>query len=204
MSEGLSYDGEGKRQVGGICAQQLSRCFYQAFYSDYHTCLLGGGQEPEYRPAADEGGDHQIIFTRDYCASALHEVAHWCVAGAARRLLPDYGYWYAPDGRTRAQQAEFEHLEAKPQALEWLFSRACGLTFHPSADNLNAGLEVSTAFKQAIVAEAQHYCRQGLNRRAHTWVATLCRYCGTANVLNAADYTVDALSQPLESYSESH
>src|SRR3546814_2809228 len=49
-------------------------------------------------------------------------VAHWCLAGAARRRQDDYGYWYAADGRDLEQQHLFEQVEVKPQALELLFS----------------------------------------------------------------------------------
>ncbi|MBX2807525.1 MAG: elongation factor P hydroxylase [Cellvibrionaceae bacterium] len=175
-------------------AEQLSLWFYQAFYADYQTCLLAGGSEPEYRPATDKCPDHRIIFTRDYCASALHEVAHWCVAGPARRLLADYGYWYTADGRSPAQQDQFERVEARPQALEWIFSRACGLGFRVSADNLNAGLGASTGFKRAIVAEVQRYCQQGLTSRAEIWVQTLCHHCHTHNVLNADAYCLQDLA----------
>lgn len=56
--------------------------------------------------------------------SALHEISHWTIAGAKRRLLPDLGYWYAPDGRTKEQQDLFEQVEIKPQAIEWLFAQS--------------------------------------------------------------------------------
>ena len=62
-------------------------------------------------PAQQPGALNRIVFTHDYFASALHEVAHWCVAGPERRRLTDYGYWYAPDGRTEKQQMEFERVE---------------------------------------------------------------------------------------------
>src|SRR3546814_12851389 len=63
-------------------------------------------------------------------------VAHWCLAGAARRRQDDYGYWYAADGRDLEQQHLFEQVEVKPQALELLFSDVCGLNFCVSVDNL--------------------------------------------------------------------
>lgn len=139
-----------------------------------NTRLVGGHEEPFYRPASESGASwHQVEFTRDYPASALHEAAHWCVAGAGRRKLPDYGYWYAPDGRSTAQQAEFELVEVKPQALEWIFSRACGLKFQVSADNLDAGLGPSEAFRRNIWRQVQRYCREGVNSRAHQFALAL-------------------------------
>lgn len=139
-----------------------------------NTRLVGGHAEPYYRPASESGAHwHQVEFTRDYPASALHEVAHWCVAGAERRALPDYGYWYAPDGRSTAQQAEFEVVEVKPQALEWIFARACGLKFRVSADNLDAGLGPSDAFKRNIWLQVLRYCCEGVNPRAHRFARAL-------------------------------
>jgi elongation factor P hydroxylase len=66
---------------------------------------------------------------KDYLASALHEVAHWCLAGVERRKLEDYGYWYSPDGRSRGEQSAFENVEARPQALEWILSDTCNSCF---------------------------------------------------------------------------
>lgn len=66
----------------------------------------------------------------------MHEISHWTIAGAKRRLLPDLGYWYAPDGRTKEQQDLFEQVEVKPQAIEWLFAQSFGRKFRVSLDNL--------------------------------------------------------------------
>ncbi|WP_444945342.1 elongation factor P hydroxylase [Microbulbifer sp. VTAC004] len=149
----------------------FNRCF--ADPNGLNTRLCGGFPEPYYRPAAMNKGVHQVEFTLDYAASALHEVAHWCVAGEARRLLPDYGYWYEADGRSPEQQAEFELVEVKPQALEWVFARACGFRFRVSADNLQSGLGPSDTFKKAIWEQVQEYCAQGPNARARTFAQAL-------------------------------
>ncbi len=53
-----------------------------------------------------------------FYASALHEIAHWCIAGENRCQQVDYGYWYEPNGRSEERQFEFEKVEVKPQALE--------------------------------------------------------------------------------------
>lgn len=176
----------------------FDRCF--ASPSGLNTRLCGGFDEPYYRPAL-EGRPanealryHRVEFTRDYPASALHEAAHWCVAGPARRLLPDYGYWYAPDGRSAEQQAEFERVEVKPQALEWIFARACGLRFRASADNLDAGLGPSEGFKQAIWQQVQDYCRDGVNTRAEAFALALAHEFGRPDPLNPALYQLAELS----------
>ncbi|WP_345552122.1 elongation factor P hydroxylase [Microbulbifer aestuariivivens] len=149
----------------------FDRCFAAA--DGLNTRLCGGHMEPYYRPAGEQYPFHRVEFTRDYPASALHEAAHWCVAGDARRQQPDYGYWYAPDGRSEEQQRLFEQVEVKPQALEWIFSRACGLRFRVSADNLALGLGPSDDFKAAIFAQVRSYCRQGLPGRARQFAAAL-------------------------------
>ncbi len=130
-------------------ARILERIFADCFADAYRTLLVGGGEEPLYVPSSDPGVPHRIVYREDYFASALHEVAHWCVAGSARRGLDDYGYWYAPDGRDADQQVAFERVESRPQALEWIFSDACAFSFTLSADNLEAGLGPSDGFRTA-------------------------------------------------------
>jgi len=170
----------------------FDRCF--ASPRGLNTRLCGGFEEPYYRPAGDEQRYHRVEFTRDYPASALHEAAHWCVAGAARRRLPDYGYWYAPDGRSASQQAEFERVEVVPQALEWIFSRACGLRFRVSADNLESGLGPSDGFKHAVWRRVRDYCTRGLTPRAETFALALAGEFGRPDPLNPALYQLAELS----------
>lgn len=160
-------------EIAARIAAVFDRCFAGA--EGLNTRLCGGFDEPYYRPAGGAVSYHRIEFTRDYPASALHEAAHWCVAGAERRLLPDYGYWYAPDGRSAEQQQEFEKVEVKPQALEWIFARACGLRFRISADNLESGLGPSAAFKEAIWRQVREYCAGAINERARTLSEALAR-----------------------------
>lgn len=158
--------------------RELEDIFHRLFERSHRTRLVGGGAEPVYRPAAYPLEFHAIVYNRDYAASALHEVAHWCVAGAARRLKEDYGYWYAPDGRSAAQQSLFEQVEVKPQALEWMFSVAAGRPFGVSADNLEAGLGASETFKDAIYQQVQMYCGEGLPQRAQAFVQALATRTG--------------------------
>lgn len=119
-------------------AADIVALFAQAVGLTYRTRLLPGGDEPLYRPASQPDGWHEIIFRHDYFQSALHEIAHWCVAGQARRQCVDFGYWYEPDGRNSVQQATFERVEARPQAVEWVLSAACGKAFYVSLDNLGS------------------------------------------------------------------
>lgn len=106
----------------------------------------------------------------------LVEMAHWCVAGEARRQQLDYGYWYAPDGRSESQQSEFERVEVAPQALEWMFSVAADVKFRVSADNLAMGLGASTEFKDRIHQRVIGNCQRGLGARPAAFIAALEMY----------------------------
>ena len=128
-------------------ADQVIDCFNLRFSASEGTILVGGADEPYYEP----GSPNVIYFREDFIRSALHEVAHWCVAGSTRRTLPDYGYWYAPDGRDEAQQTAFYSVEVKPQAVEKAFCMAVGIPFKVSVDNLSISL---TDPAIAIFAEA--------------------------------------------------
>ena len=107
---------------------------------------------------------------------SLLELSHWCVAGEARRRLPDFGYWYAPDGRSAAQQQSFERVEIKPQALECLFTLACGRPFQVSQDNLFAAFNTSdSTFEHDVYRQAEKYIAepQTLPRDAKILLLTL-------------------------------
>lgn len=176
-----------------LSADQLAFVFHETFEARYQTRIAGGGQEPIYRPIGPDQSHHLIVYTRDYGASALHEIAHWCVAGAQRREQEDYGYWYAPDGRSAEQQAVFERVEVVPQAFEWMFSVASGRAFKVSADNLEAGVGASDAFKASIYRQVQCYCEQGLPERAGQYAAALAQFCGVADPLNGKYYRLEQL-----------
>ena len=146
----------------GLFAESLNTRLVCALCDGRHDEL----DEPVYEPANPQRAYHQIVFAHGYFASALHEISHWCVAGKERRLLEDFGYWYRPDGRTKQQQVEFEKVEVKPQALEWLFSISSKRVYVVSADNL-AGEECDDlAFRLAVSAQARDYFTHGLPPQA--------------------------------------
>lgn len=161
-----------------ITPEALVALFNQVFFETYNTVLIKGGNEPIYLPASKDQSAAQIVFAHGYVSSALHEIAHWCVAGAERRKLEDYGYWYAPDGRTAEQQAVFESVEVSPQAYEWIFSLACGVRFNFSADNLALGTGPSKAFQEAVYAKAHGYLSRGMSERPTMWTKALAQYFG--------------------------
>lgn len=176
-----------------IDAKSLIILFNNAFFESTNTRLEGNGIEPEYLPADDYCSYNRVIFRHDYVASALHEIAHWCVAGKTRRQQVDYGYWYEPDGRSEAQQKVFEQVEVKPQALEWIFSNACGLPFRVSADNLASDARPSQLFKHNITEQANVFCLGQLNERASQWVSVLAKATGVDDALSTSLYRVDYL-----------
>ena len=127
----------------------LIHVFHRVFFDAFNTQLVPFGEEPFYAPASPTS-PAKITFSHDYFASALHEIAHWCVAGESRRAQEDYGYWYSPDGRDAAQQAEFEKVEVKPQAIEWILHQCCNKPFHLSLDNLHLPEQDSSVFAHAV------------------------------------------------------
>lgn len=146
--------------------QDLIRIFNNTFLADYNTKLELGGDEPIYLPADEKIPHHRIIFARGFYASGMHEIAHWCVAGPKRRLLEDFGYWYEPDGRTEQVQAEFEKVEIRPQAYEWILSQSAGFPFTVSCDNLNGDFEPDRlAFMAKVHAEVMSILATGLPPR---------------------------------------
>lgn len=161
----------------------LIQLFHNCFAQSHQTRLVRGEDEPLYLPKSGDVPYHQIIFAYGFFSSALHEIAHWLIAGPQRRELLDYGYWYEPDGRSFAQQKVFETVEVKPQALEWILADACQYRFQFSADNLNGDPGDSLVFRQNIAAQAQVYCRQGLPIRAAQLRKALVDFYGGPNEL---------------------
>lgn len=159
-------------------AQLLKKLVYE--FNDglgryYRARLVARDDEPLYEPETPEHAA-QIGYMRHNLNSALHELAHWCIAGWRRRQLVDYGYWYVPDGRTAAQQAEFERVELRPQALEWCFQEALGRAFEPSVDNLSNPVspDERLRFKARIQKEKERMLNErGLPYRAKLLLAML-------------------------------
>lgn len=168
--------------------EDLIQLFYDCFYEQYNTKLLLGGDEPLYLPADNIRPYHSLFFAHGFFSSALHECAHWLIAGEARRKQVDFGYWYMPDGRNASEQAAFFAMEAKPQAMEWILSKAAGFCFNVSVDNLSGAPTDTDVFKTAVNQEVIAYCEKGLSARASAFRAALCNFYGTPIRLDAADF----------------
>ena len=154
-----------------IHAGHIVEVFNACFLRLERTRLIGGASEPFYQPWCHSrfcNGIAEIRFRADYLRSALHETAHWCQAGKARRQLPDYGYWYTPDNRNADQQSAFFFVEARPQAIEKLFCEALALPFNASVDNLSLSIskEQLVEFNARLEDAKQRYQRNGLPHRA--------------------------------------
>lgn len=163
--------------------QDIIQLFDQCFAKSFNTRLVRGNDEPIYLPAhqSDIGiaaqSYAQVVFAHGYYASALHEIAHWCLAGEQRRGKIDFGYWYCPDGRTASQQAEFQKVEIKPQAIEWGLCIAAGFQFNVSCDNLS-GDEFGQqpdhkAFREQVHDQVKVYLKQGFPVRAQQLMQAL-------------------------------
>lgn len=150
---------------------------FNHWFSHLNVCLVKGDFEPEYFPATSNSYA-KIQFAHGFFNSALHEISHWTIAGEERRKLPDLGYWYAPDGRTQEQQALFEQVEIKPQAIEWMFAKAFGRKFRVSLDNLTGEASDGSTFKDNVYAQVQHYFNgeAKLPRDAKRFIECIC-YC---------------------------
>lgn len=143
--------------------------------------------EPVYLPANADCPYNRIVFAHGFFSSALHEVAHWCIAGRERRKLVDYGYWYRPDDRNAVQQVEFERVEIRPQAIEWAFCLASGYRFQVSADNLSGVAVDRTAFTANVHAQLAHYFSTGFPPRAQRFIDALCNAYGQRLELPSLD-----------------
>lgn len=174
--------------------QDLITIFNNCFSSSYNTRLIKGDDEPIYLPVDGERHYNAIFFAHGFFSSALHECSHWLIAGEERRKLVDFGYWYMPDGRNAEQQALFQQVEVKPQAIEWILSKATGHKFRVSIDNLNGEQTDSEAFKNAIYAQVLHYCQHGLSERAHQFRLALCSFYQQPAELKSADFSLEELS----------
>lgn len=175
--------------------QDLITLFNACFFEPYNTLLVKGDEEPLYQPANDNRPHNTLIFAHGYFASALHESAHWLIAGENRRKLEDFGYWYAPDGRTSEQQQLFQSVEVKPQAMEWILSMAANFRFRVSLDNLNGQEQDANTmkFKHAVYDQVKLYCEKGLPLRANMLRTALCNFYHTDPTLKFENFDFNSI-----------
>lgn len=171
---------------------QLIEIFNRLFIAHYNTRLDYSEGEPIYLPADETDKHNRVLFAHGFFASALHEISHWCIAGEARRQLVDFGYWYEPDGRNAEQQREFEQVEIKPQAIEWILTKSVGRQFNISTDNLDADPAVIATgreeFAQNVVKQVKKYLQNGLPLRAAILKKALLDYYQINKEFNVDDF----------------
>ena len=167
---------------------------FNHWFSHLNVTLVRGDFEPEYFPATQDS-PARIQFAHGFFNSALHEISHWSIAGDKRRLLADLGYWYAPDGRTAEQQALFEQVEIKPQAIEWLFAQAFGRKFRVSLDNLTGEGGNGSSFKDNVYAQLQQYFsgEAKLPRDAQHFISCICAATRAGKMLQANEFKREML-----------
>ncbi|CAG67766.1 MULTISPECIES: elongation factor P hydroxylase [Acinetobacter] len=167
---------------------------FNHWFSHQNVILVKGESEPEYFPA-HRHAPARIQFAHGFFNSALHEISHWSIAGSKRRLLADLGYWYAPDGRTAEQQALFEQVEVKPQAIEWMFAQAFGRKFRVSLDNLTGEGGDGATFKNNVFAQVQKYFsgEAKLPLDAQHFIQCICMTTRHGQWLKASEFQREAL-----------
>jgi elongation factor P hydroxylase len=176
---------------------QLINIFNRLFIERNNTCLDHSLDEPIYLPADLQNPNHRILFAHGFFASALHEISHWCIAGEERRLQVDFGYWYEPDGRSAEKQREFEQVEVKPQAIEWILTKACGRNFNISTDNLNGEPDDIAAgreqFAKNVVKQVEIYQLNGLPECAAILKQALLDYYQPSTLLDNDQFQLNEL-----------
>ena len=151
-------------------AADIVAVFNQCFAQTYAVEMRGGADEPLYLPA-NLDKPAELIFREDFPASALHEAAHWCIAGEQRRKQPDFAYTYIAAPRSDAQQALFFASELRTQTLESVFAQAANVIFNPSADNLT----VDVAVFASAIAQYRVKTDEWLNTQAGRRALTFCQ-----------------------------
>ena len=144
---------------------------FNCTFSDHSVVMHGGYREPMYIPGMDVA---EIRYTLDHTASALHEAAHWCIAGRRRRRNTDYGYFCEPPPRSGMHRVRFEDVEIEAQSVEVLLAEAAGSQFQPSADDVDVPLFLLEAFSSRILERARERRQVGLPKRADKFRAALC------------------------------
>lgn len=182
---------------------QLIEIFNHLFIPTHNTQLDYSDGEPIYLPADEQNPHHRILFAHGFFASALHEISHWTIAGEKRRQLVDFGYWYEPDGRSADQQREFEQVEVKPQAIEWILTKSCGRKFNISTDNLDGDPAAIAAgreeFAKNVVKQVKNYLQNGLPARADVLKQALLDYYQIHKRLTCDDFKITELITLLQS-----
>jgi elongation factor P hydroxylase len=160
------------RPAPTLDAEAIAVVFNATFAARFATVMLGGAEEPLYLPGTN-GVPARILYRSDFAASALHEAAHWCIAGPLRRRHVDYGYGYVPPPRPAAARRAFFDAERDVQALECAFAESAGLPFRISADDFAATAHERDVFAAAVARRCAEQRSGALPARAMLFSAAL-------------------------------
>ena len=89
--------------------QLIIELFEQQFFDRFNTRLEAGASEPVYLPASGDCAWHRLCFREDYISSALHETAHWCIAGLERLKLEDFASLFFHNNKNNTSYRELEN-----------------------------------------------------------------------------------------------
>lgn len=173
--------------------QDLITLFNDLYKESEETILINGGEDPIYLPKNESSSFNQIIFQENYFASALHEIAHWCIAGKERRKLVDYGYQYQPNIYSTNDRNIYEKLETKPQAIEWIFCLATGTPFYVSIGDDWPVREINPDFRYNIYQQAIYYFQHGLPRRAEQFKQILLKFYKREEISESSVFRLEDL-----------
>ena len=166
-------------------AHDLELIFEECFALAFNTQLVGGVDQPLYQPADKKNTNNKIFYREDFFSSALHEVAHWCIASNKRRKLLDFGYWYDGSSRNNVQQTQFQSVELVPQAIELLFSQACHYSFVVSVDSFSVPQGDIMIFDREVKEKAKQLSVSGLPSRAVIFLQALTTfYSGSSPIVS--------------------
>lgn len=139
---------------GAINDDNLCQHLIDVFARVFPSLTVQGGADEPFYVAPKSNVNATIHFRSNYPRSLLHEVSHYCLAGNRRRNIDDFGFWYAPCGRTADEQRQFELVEARPQGLEKAMCDIIGIEFSPSLDDFS-GRAASISFLQQLESAYQ-------------------------------------------------
>ncbi len=152
---------------------QVAECFERCFGKEANIVCRGGAAEPFYQPATATA-PAVLAYRQDYASSVLHEASHWCLAGARRRELPDFGFHYEPPPRCLIGQVRFLKQEVRAQALESLFAGAAGVPFSCSYDDVeDLYPQLRPGFAAAVAGTRRQFARAGLPKQAQRYYTAL-------------------------------
>jgi elongation factor P hydroxylase len=167
--------------------------FNSEFKDTEATMIAESPDEPIYLPADEINPLNRILYTKDSYTSVLHEISHWCIAGAERRKKVDYGYWYKPESQTPEEAELYKKFESKTHGIEWIFCMAAGVPFHIIPNNVAAGFEISQDLKEGVYAATLNYLNHGLPVHAEQFKKSLLKHYQRESFFNISLFQFEDL-----------